>query len=140
MPQIVILPHVEYCPEGAVIEAKTGTTICDALLGAANLGDIGKHFPDTLAEFKNIDSKILLKEVLALIHKKNYRVGNIDATVTLEKPKLNNHIPEMQKVLSQILEIDEDCVSIKATTNEKLGYVGREEGVNASAVALIYKS
>ncbi len=114
--------------------------ICDALLGAANLRDIGYNFPNWDERYKNIDSKILLKEVLALIHKKNYRVGNIDATVTLEKPKLNNHIPEMQKVLSQILEIDEDCVSIKATTNEKLGYVGREEGVNASAVALIYKS
>ncbi len=113
--------------------------ICDALLGAANLRDIGFHFPNTDERFKNIDSKKLLAEVVALLHQKNYRIGNVDATVVLEKPKLNPHIPAMQKTLSSIMMIDEDAVSIKATTNELLGYVGREEGVNASAVVLIYK-
>jgi len=113
--------------------------ICDALLGAANLRDIGFHFPNTDARFKNIDSKKLLAEVVKLIATKNYRIGNVDATVVLESPKLNPHIPEMQKVLSSVLNIEEDAVSIKATTNELLGYVGREEGVNASAVVLIFK-
>lgn len=113
--------------------------ICDALLGAANLRDIGFHFPNTDERYKNIDSKKLLVEVVTLLHRKNYRIGNVDATVVLEKPKLNPHIPAMQKTLSSILNIEEDAVSIKATTNELLGYVGREEGVNASAVVLIYK-
>ncbi len=113
--------------------------ICDALLGAANLRDIGFHFPNTDARFKNIDSKKLLAEVVKLLTTKNYRIGNVDATVVLESPKLNPHIPAMQKVLSSVLNIEEDAVSIKATTNELLGYVGREEGVNASAVVLIFK-
>ncbi len=113
--------------------------ICDALLGAANLRDIGFHFPNTDDRFKNIDSKILLSEVVKFLTDKNYRIGNVDATIVLEKPKVNPHIPAMQKVLSSIMNIDEDAISIKATTNELLGYVGREEGVNASAVVLIYK-
>ncbi|GDX51594.1 2-C-methyl-D-erythritol 2,4-cyclodiphosphate synthase [Bacteroidota bacterium] len=113
--------------------------ICDALLGAANLRDIGFHFPNTDARFKNIDSKKLLAEVVKLLATKNYRIGNVDATVVLESPKLNPHIQAMQKVLSSVLNIEEDAVSIKATTNELLGYVGREEGVNASAVVLIFK-
>jgi 2-C-methyl-D-erythritol 2,4-cyclodiphosphate synthase len=113
--------------------------ICDALLGAANMRDIGYHFPNTNAEFKNADSKRLLKEVVILLKEKGYRVGNIDASLAMEAPKINPHIPAMQKVIAPILEVDEDCVSIKATTNEKLGYVGREEGANAFAVALIYK-
>ncbi|MEI7802886.1 MAG: 2-C-methyl-D-erythritol 2,4-cyclodiphosphate synthase [Bacteroidota bacterium] len=113
--------------------------ICDALLGAANLRDIGFHFPNTDERYNNIDSKKLLAEVVALLHQKNYLIGNVDATVVLEKPKLNPHIPAMQKTLSSILNIEEDAVSIKATTNELLGYVGREEGVNASAVVLIFK-
>jgi 2-C-methyl-D-erythritol 2,4-cyclodiphosphate synthase len=113
--------------------------ICDALLGAANLGDIGKHFPDTSTEFKNIDSKILLAEVVKLIQAKGYKVGNIDSTLVLEKPKIAPHIAEMRKVLAQVMGIDEDGVSIKATTNEKMGFVGREEGVSAHAVALIEK-
>lgn len=113
--------------------------ICDALLGAANMRDIGFHFPNTNAEFKGADSKRLLAEVVRLIGTKGYKVGNVDATVSLEAPKINPHIPAMQKVLAPILEIEEDAVSIKATTNEKLGYVGREEGANAWAVALIYK-
>lgn len=113
--------------------------ICDALLGAANLRDIGFHFPNTNPKYKGADSKLLLKEVVALLKTKNYAVGNVDATLSLEAPKVNPHIKKMQEVLAPILEVDEDCVSIKATTNEKLGYVGREEGVNAYAVALIYK-
>lgn len=113
--------------------------ICDALLGAANMRDIGFHFPNTNAEFKGADSKRLLAEVVRLIGTKGYKVGNVDATLSLEAPKINPHIPAMQKVLAPILEIEEDAVSIKATTNEKLGYVGREEGANAWAVALIYK-
>ncbi|MCE3225504.1 MAG: ispF [Bacteroidetes bacterium] len=113
--------------------------ICDALLGAANLRDIGFHFPNTDPKYKGADSKLLLKEVVALLKQKNYLVGNIDATLSLEAPKVNPHIKKMQEVLAPILEVDADCVSIKATTNEKLGYVGRGEGVNAYAVALIYK-
>ena len=113
--------------------------ICDGLLGAANLRDIGFHFPNTDARYKNIDSKKLLSEVVTLLHTKKYLIGNVDVTVVLEKPKLNEHIPAMQKILSSILKIEEDAVSIKATTSELLGYVGREEGVNASAVVLIYK-
>jgi 2-C-methyl-D-erythritol 2,4-cyclodiphosphate synthase len=113
--------------------------ICDALLGAANLRDIGFHFPNTSAEFKGADSKLLLKRVNELLLEKKYKVGNIDATLSLEAPKINPHIPQMQKVIAAVLNIDEDCVSIKATTNEKLGYVGKGEGVNAYAVALISK-
>ena len=114
--------------------------ICDALLGAAALGDIGKHFPDTSSEFKNIDSKILLAQVVALLEKENYQIGNIDATLTLEKPKIAPHLPLMLSTLAKVMKIEESQVSIKATTNEKLGYVGNEQGVNAYAVALIYKS
>src|SRR5688572_7974850 len=113
--------------------------ICDALLGAANLRDIGFHFPNTDPKYKGADSKFLLKEVVELLKQKNYSIGNVDATLSLEAPKINPHIKKMQEVLAPILEVDEDCVSIKATTNEKLGYVGRGEGVNAYAVALIYK-
>lgn len=113
--------------------------ICDALLGAANMRDIGFHFPNTDPKYSGADSKLLLKEVVALIKTKGYKVGNVDATLSLEAPKINPHITHMQEVLAPILEVSTDEVSIKATTNEKLGYVGREEGVNAYAVALIYK-
>jgi 2-C-methyl-D-erythritol 2,4-cyclodiphosphate synthase len=113
--------------------------ICDALLGAANLRDIGYHFPNTDPRYKNADSKVLLSEVMKLLNQKGYSVGNIDATVSLEAPKINPHIPKMQKVIAPILGVTEDDVSVKATTNEKLGYVGRGEGVNAFAVALIHK-
>jgi 2-C-methyl-D-erythritol 2,4-cyclodiphosphate synthase len=113
--------------------------ICDALLGAANLRDIGHHFPNTDEKYKGADSKTLLSEVVALLHAKNYRVGNIDATLTLEEPKVNPHIGRMQAVISKILQVTEDEVSIKATTSEKLGYVGQGQGVNAYAVALIYR-
>lgn len=113
--------------------------ICDALLGAANLRDIGFHFPDTAKEYKDVDSKLLLKKTLEVLTEKGYRVGNIDATVVAERPKINPHVPEMQQVIAEILEIDVDDISIKASTSEKIGYVGREEGMTAYAVALIEK-
>ena len=112
--------------------------ICDALLGAANMRDIGYHFPDTGAEFKNIDSKILLRKTVELIATKGYKVGNIDATVCAERPKLKARIPEMQECLANCMQIDVDAVSIKATTTEKLGFTGREEGISAYATVLLY--
>jgi len=111
--------------------------ICDALLGAACLGDIGFHFPDTSEEYKNIDSKILLQKTSRLVSEAGYKVGNIDSTVCLEEPKIKPYIPQMQKVIAGILSVDENAVSIKATTSEKMGFVGREEGVAAYATALI---
>jgi 2-C-methyl-D-erythritol 2,4-cyclodiphosphate synthase len=113
--------------------------ICDALLGAANLRDIGFHFPNTDPKYKGADSKLLLREVMRVLKENNYAVGNVDATLNIEAPKINPHIPQMQEIIAQILEVTENEISIKATTNEKLGYVGRGEGVNAYAVALIYK-
>ena len=111
--------------------------ICDALLGAANMRDIGYHFPDTGAEFKNIDSKILLRRTVEIIATKGYRVGNIDATICAERPKLKAHIPSMQECLAECMGIDADDISIKATTTEKLGFTGREEGISAYATVLI---
>ena len=111
--------------------------ICDALLGAANMRDIGYHFPDTAGEFKNIDSKILLAETVDLIAAKGYKVGNVDATICAERPKLKARIPEMQLVLAHLMRIDVDDVSVKATTTEKLGFTGREEGISAYATVLI---
>lgn len=113
--------------------------ICDAILGAANMRDIGFHFPDTASEYKDVDSKILLKKTLDVISEKGYKVGNIDATICAEYPKMNPHIPAMQQVISNILNIDIDDISIKATTSERMGFVGREEGFAAYAVALIEK-
>ena len=113
--------------------------ICDALLGAANLRDIGFHFSDTDPKYKGIDSTILLKNVGDLLKSKNYRIGNLDCTVILEKPKLNPHIPDMQKVIARVLEIDEDCVSIKATTHEKVDSFGEGLAIKAYAVCLIEK-
>lgn len=113
--------------------------ICDALLGAANMRDIGYHFPDNSSEFENIDSKILLRKTVALIAEKGYRVGNVDATVCAERPKLKAHIPLMQETLAGVMGVDVDDVSIKATTTEKLGFTGREEGISAYAVVLIEK-
>ena len=112
-------------------------TICDALLGAANLGDIGKHFPDTSKEYKGIDSKILLKEVILLVRNKGYEIGNIDSTICLQTPKIGPYIPEMKKVLAICMNVDLDQISIKATTTEKLSFVGREEGVSAYATVMI---
>lgn len=113
--------------------------ICDALLGAANMRDIGFHFPDTASEYKDVDSKILLSKVVVLIKEKGYKVGNIDATICAERPKLKSRIPDMQKVMAGIMGIDEDDISIKATTTEKLGFTGREEGISAYATVLIQK-
>ena len=113
--------------------------ICDALLGAANMRDIGYHFPDNAGEFKNIDSKILLAKTVDLIATKGYQVGNVDATVCAERPKLKARIPEMQKVLAKLMKVDVEDVSIKATTTEKLGFTGREEGISAYATVLIEK-
>ena len=113
--------------------------ICDALLGAANMRDIGFHFPDTAGEFKDVDSKILLKRTVGLIATKGYRVGNIDATICAERPKLKVHIPAIQKKLAEVMGTDADDVSIKATTTEKLGFTGREEGISAYATVLIEK-
>ncbi len=111
--------------------------ICDALLGAANLGDIGQHFSDQSDEFKNIDSCILLKRVDDLLKKQNYRIGNIDSTVCLQSPKLASFLPSMKEKLAQVLEISVDDISVKATTTEKLGFVGEGLGVSAYAVVLI---
>jgi len=132
----VKLPHIK----GALGHSDADVllhAICDALLGAVCLGDIGLHFPDTSDEFKNIDSKILLQKTSQLISEAGYKVENIDSTVCLEEPKLKPFIPEMQKVIATILSVNENAVSIKATTSEKMGFVGREEGVAAYATALL---
>lgn len=113
--------------------------ICDALLGAANLGDIGKHFPDTDMKYKGIDSKILLKETYELVKNKGYVIENIDTVLCLQNPKVAPYLPTMKTVLSTVLGIDEDDISIKATTTEHLGFEGREEGVSAYATVLIKK-
>lgn len=113
--------------------------ICDALLGAANMRDIGYHFPDTSADTLNVDSKILLRKTVDLIATKGYTVGNIDATVCAERPKINPHVDAMKACLAEVMGVAEDDISIKATTTEKLGYTGREEGISAYAVALISK-
>ena len=113
--------------------------ICDALLGAANMRDIGYHFPDTGKEFYNIDSKILLKRTTELLKEKGYKIGNIDATICAERPKINPHVERMKQVLAPLMGITTEDVSIKATTTEKLGFTGREEGISAYAVALIEK-
>ena len=113
--------------------------LCDALLGAANMRDIGYHFPDTAGEYAGIDSKILLRKVVALLADKGYRIGNADMTICAERPKLNPHIPAMKEVLSACMGVDIDDISIKATTTEKLGFTGREEGISAYAVVLIEK-
>lgn len=115
-------------------------SLCDALLGAANLRDIGFHFPDTDAEYKNIDSKILLKETMQILRKNGYEFGNADCTICAEQPKINPHVNAMQKCMAEIIQTDENNISIKATTNEKMGFVGREEGMAAYVTALIYKA
>lgn len=111
--------------------------ICDALLGALSLGDIGVHFPDTSAEFKDIDSKILLRRCVELIHNEGYEVVNVDSTLMLEKPKIKPHVPQMQQVIADILQVQWRDVSVKATTTEKMGFVGREEGLFAQATVLL---
>ena len=113
--------------------------ICDALLGAANMRDIGYHFPNTAGEYKDIDSKILLFDTMELLRDAGYTLGNIDATVAAERPKLNPHIPEMKRVMADVLQVDVEDISIKATTTEKLGFTGRQEGIAAYATVLIQK-
>ena len=113
--------------------------ICDALLGAANLRDIGFHFPDTDPKYKGIDSKELLKATYELVKAKGYKVGNIDSTVLLENPKVNPHVPKMQTIIASVLEVDSDAISVKATRGEKMGYVGNGEGIQAYCSVLIYK-
>ncbi len=132
------IPHTKGCvahSDGDVLIH----AICDALLGAAAMRDIGYHFPDNSSEFKNIDSKILLKKTNDILKNKSYKISNIDSTISLQKPKIKDYIPEMQKVLADVLDLDVDQVSVKATTTEKLGFEGREEGVSAIATVLIYK-
>lgn len=127
--------------KGAVGHSDADTlihVICDALLGAANLRDIGFHFSDKDPKYKGIDSKILLGEVMALIRKEGYEIGNLDSTICLQIPKVNPHIPEMKKRLAAVMDIPENNISIKATTTENLGFVGRQEGISAYCVALIY--
>ena len=112
--------------------------ICDALLGAANLRDIGYHFSDQDPQYKGIDSKDLLKQVMDLLKEKGYQIGNLDTTICLQQPKINPHIPTMKTCLAEVMQIDESKLSLKATTTERLGFVGREEGVSAYCVALIH--
>ena len=114
--------------------------ICDALLGAANMRDIGYHFPDTSADTLNMDSKVILRKTIDLIATKGYKVGNIDATVCAEQPKINPHVPAIRTCLAKVIGCDEDQISIKATTTERLGFTGRQEGMSAYAVALIEKA
>lgn len=113
--------------------------ICDAVLGAANMRDIGFHFPDTDPKYKGADSKVLLQRTIDLIASKGFRVGNIDCTVCAERPKLNPHVEAMRQCLASLIQVDEDAISIKATTSERMGFVGREEGIAAYCVALIEK-
>lgn len=113
--------------------------ICDALLGAANSRDIGFHFPDTSSDYKNIDSKILLDKTMELIREKGYKFGNADCTICAEKPKLNSYIPKMQRTLAEVMNVNMDDISIKATTTEKLGFVGKMQGMEAYATVLIMK-
>ena len=114
--------------------------ICDALLGAAAMGDIGLHFPDTADEFAGIDSKVLLRRVVALLTEQGYRIGNVDCTIRMQRPKLRPYIDTMRHTLADAMGVDDDQVSVKATTTEHLGFEGREEGVSVSAVALIYRA
>lgn len=114
--------------------------LCDALLGALALGDIGKHFPDTDNQFKNIDSKILLKRCCELVSLNGYEIGNVDTIICAQHPKLKDYIPEMQKCLASVMGIESSQVSIKATTTEKLGFIGREEGISSYAVVLLTKN
>jgi 2-C-methyl-D-erythritol 2,4-cyclodiphosphate synthase len=114
--------------------------ICDALLGAASLKDIGHHYPDTAAEFRNISSQVLLRRTIDLLTNRGYRVGNVDSMVSLQRPKIKDYIPDMISVMAGILDTDADNISVKAGTNEKLGFIGEEKGIAAYAVVLIYKT
>ena len=134
----VEIPHTKGCiahSDGDVLLH----AICDALLGAAALGDIGKHFPDSSAEFKGIDSRKLLAKVIELLAESGYKVGNVDSTIAMQRPKLRPYIDSMREQIAQTIGIATDCVSVKATTTEHLGFEGEEKGVSATAVVLIYK-
>ena len=134
----VLIPH----PVGALGHSDADVllhAVCDALLGAVALGDIGMHFPDTDARWKGADSKVLLKAVVDLLAERGWQVGNVDATLVLEKPKILPHVPAMRATMAPLLGVTEDAVSIKATTNERMGFVGRREGVCAHAVALVQR-
>ena len=134
----ILIPH----SHGAVGHSDADVlihVICDALLGAANLRDIGYHFSDQDPQYKGIDSKILLRRVMELVRQQGYQVSNVDATVCLQTPRINPHIPAMKRVLAEVMGVGEEDVSIKATTTEHLGFVGRKEGVAAYCVALITK-
>lgn len=134
----VEMPHTKGCiahSDGDVLIH----AICDAILGAAALGDIGKHFPDTSAEFKGIDSRVLLRRVVALVEQKGYKISNIDSTIAMQRPKLRPHIDSMREQIAQCVGLSVESVSVKATTTEHLGFEGEELGVSATAVVLIYK-
>ncbi|MBQ5855474.1 MAG: 2-C-methyl-D-erythritol 2,4-cyclodiphosphate synthase [Alistipes sp.] len=134
----VEIPHTKGCiahSDGDVLIH----AICDAILGAAALGDIGKHFPDTSAEFKGIDSRVLLRRVVALVEQKGYKISNIDSTIAMQRPKLRPHIDSMREQIALCVGLSVDSVSVKATTTEHLGFEGEELGVSATAVVLIYK-
>lgn len=134
----VKIPHTKGCLGHSDADVLLHA-ICDALLGALSLGDIGKHFPDTSNEFKDIDSKILLKKSIELVWEKGYEVVNVDANLVLEKPKIKPYVEAMQATIAGIIGVSNDDVSLKATTAEQLGFIGREEGVMANAVALLKK-
>lgn len=134
----VEIPHTKGCvahSDGDVLIH----AVCDAMLGAAALGDIGKHFPDTSVEFKGIDSRVLLARVVRLLAEKGYSIGNIDSTIAMQRPKLRPYIDAMREEIARVVGIDVDCVSVKATTTERLGFEGEERGVSATAAVLIYK-
>jgi 2-C-methyl-D-erythritol 2,4-cyclodiphosphate synthase len=134
----ILVPHYK----GAVGHSDADVlihSICDAILGAANLRDIGFHFPDTDQKYKGIDSKILLKDVMKALRNEGFQLGNIDATIALQSPKINLYIPQMKDVLAKVMSISPSQISLKATTTEKLSFIGREEGLSASAVVLIQK-
>ena len=135
----VEIPHTKGCVAHSDGDVAIHA-LCDALLGAAALGDIGLHFPDSSDEFRGIDSRILLRRVAALLRKKGYAIGNVDCTIRMQRPKLRPYIDRMREALAADLGIDADRVSVKATTTEQLGFEGREEGVSVSAVALIFRS
>jgi len=134
----ILIPH-----EKGLIAHSDGDVllhaICDALLGAAKLRDIGYHFPDTSSEFKNIDSKVLLAETYQLVTGKGFRLVNLDATISAQRPKLKDYIPQMEETIARVMKIDVETVNIKATTTEKLGFEGREEGISVQAIVLIEK-
>lgn len=134
----VLIPHTK----GTIAHSDGDVLIhavCDAMLGAVRLGDIGTHFPDTSSKYKNIDSKFLLSKSYTLVKQKGYELLNIDATISAQQPKLKSYITEMEETVAKVLEIDPDLVSVKATTTEKLGFEGREEGISAQAVVLVKK-